>query len=97
MRATRGAHVPQRFICPAPGGVGERPGSAGYDISTSGNAQTLVLRSLKPPTDGNEHTVLFVGAHDDRGTVKVPLIILYARRRCCVVPQMRRIARTDEV
>ena len=48
MRASSDAHVPQRFICPAPSGVGERPGAAGYGISTSGSARTLVLRSLKP-------------------------------------------------
>jgi hypothetical protein len=68
MRASSGAHVLLRFICPAPRGIGERLGSAGYDISTSGRAHTLVFRSLKPPTDGKEHTVLFVGADEDRGS-----------------------------
>jgi hypothetical protein len=68
MRASSGAHVPLRFICPAPRGIGERLGSAGFDISTSGSAHTLVFRSLKPPTDGKEHTVLFVGADEDRGS-----------------------------
>src|SRR5215813_1516161 len=97
MRAISGAHVPHRFIYPAPSGVGERPGAAGYGISTSRSAHTLILRSLKPPTDGKENAVFPVGPDDDRGTVKVPLIILYACRRCYVVPQMRRIARTDEV
>ena len=90
------AHVGLRFKYPAPRGVGERPGAAGYGISTSGSAHTLVLRSLKPPTDGKEHTVLLVGADEDCGGAKVSVIILDSRRRSRVVPQMRRFARTGE-
>ena len=38
-----GAHVGQRFDCPAPRGVGECSGAAGHGVSTRGNEHTLIL------------------------------------------------------
>lgn len=92
-----GAQVDPREGCPTPGGVGECSGAAGHGESTRGSDHTLVLRSLKLPTAGKEHTVLSVGADQDTGGAKVSLMILYARRRPREVSQVRCVARKAKV
>jgi len=92
-----GAQVGLRGDCSAPRGVGERAGATGHGVSTRGSDQTLIFRGLKPPTGGKEYSVLLVGPDEDKGGVKVPLMILDARHRPRDVAQMRRLALSSAV
>jgi len=67
-----GTQIGIRLGCPAPRGVGERASAAGHGVCAGGNHHTLILRTLKLPTDGNEHTVLPVGSDKDPVALKFP-------------------------